>query len=89
MYNKFIRYDFFIERGEFIMNYGVVYDHHINDHYTFGKVYRQKFDSTLHRIEGEEQELIDDFEIRDSNEEELTEDYARSYLSKLLASIGR
>lgn len=89
MYNKFIRYDFFIESGEFIVNYGVVYDHHINDHYTFGKVYRQKFDSTLHHIKGEEQELIDDFEIRDSNEEELTEDYARSYLSKLLASMTR
>ena len=89
MYNKFIRHDFFIESGEFIMNYGVVYDHHINDHYTFGKVYRQKFDSTLHRIEGEDQELIDDFEIRDSNEEDLTEAYSREYLSKLLASIGR
>ena len=89
MYNRFIRHDFFIERGEFIINYGVVYDHHINDHYTFGKVYRQKFDSTLHKIKGEEQELIDDFEIRDSNEEELTEDYARTYLSKLLASMAR
>ena len=90
MNNKHIDYNFPLRVGEEIVIYDVLFDHHIDDNYTFIYVYRRAFDKNgnlITRLDGNERVLIDSFEIRDSNEKMLTEDYARSYLAKLLKAL--